>query len=503
MRTATILRGHALQRLRELPDGSVHACITSPPYYGLRDYKTDGQVWGGDPACQHRWLARTVTRRSKNGDGLAAWSAAHARGGGHSQAQAQAITLETGTCITCGAWHGELGQEETPELYVAHLVEIFREVWRVLHPTGTLWLNIGDSRARNGGSGGPGASAQVGNTRSGEQRRMSRVVGNLKPKDLIGIPWMLAFALRDDGWYLRSAITWAKGISFVPGYSGSCMPESVDDRPTDGSEMVFLLAKGEGYFCDMFAVRERGTIPAGTLAAKGSGTREGNRRQAFTRSDDHRVSEHEPASGRADGYALYDGYRNLRNVWAIGTSPYDGEFCTACGRLYDGAMRSLLRITGEGESRTMACLCGRTDAWVSHFATFPETLVEPCVLAGTSAGGCCPRCLNPRERVFELKNGARVQVDWRWTCFCQVGPPMPCTVLDPFTGRGTTAIVALRHDRRFVGVELNPDYARMAVACISADGPLLNNALVVEAESPAVDAEKQVVPNIVGSVECE
>jgi DNA modification methylase len=447
MRSATILRGHALQRLRELPDSSVHACITSPPYYGLRDYKTGGVHWD---------------------DG----------------------------------WHGELGQEPTPEAYIAHLVEIFREVWRVLHPTGTCWLNIGDSRARNGGSGAHGATAQVGNTRSGEQRRMNRVTGKLKPKDLVGIPWMLAFALRDDGWYLRSKITWAKGISFVPGYSGSCMPESVEDRPTDSSEELFLLAKDEDYFCDMHAVRERAIFPAGTLAAKGSGMREGNRRggnanrhQAISRSEAHRPGG-ERAKARPDGeYAVYDGMRNLRSVWAIGTAPYDGEFCTACDRLYDGAARALLRITGEGASRTMACLCGRVDAWVSHFATFPESLVEPCVLAGTSAGGCCPQCLNPRVRVFELRGDVRVQVDWRWSCCCRVGPPAPCTVLDPFTGRGTTAIVALRHGRTFSGVELNADYARMAAACIRAADPLFNDVLVVE----AVDATDEDVPNIVGT----
>jgi DNA modification methylase len=396
MPSVLILQGNALARLRALPAGSAHVCLTSPPYWSLRDYKTAGVSWP---------------------DG----------------------------------WHGELGQEPDPAMYVHHLVLVFREVRRVLHASGTVYLNLGDSYS-NG-----------------------RVEG-LKHKDLVGIPWMVAFALRDDGWHLRADNVWAKGISFVPGYSGSCMPESVDDRTTRAHEFVFQLAKSEDYFCDMHAVRERGIVPAGTMAAKGSGTREGNRRQA--------------KGGRTKGpggYVVYDGFRNLRSVWAIGGEPFNAEFCVACDRLYDGDTRNLMVVEQRNGETIRHCVCGRTDSWLSHFATFPEDLAEPCIMAGTSAGGCCPRCRSPRYPVIEARDGVRTLVDWRWSCLCQAGPPRPCTVLDPFTGRGTSAIVALRHGREFVGCELNYDYARMAVACIKASAPLFSEDVALDKEQADAD----------------
>jgi hypothetical protein len=167
-------------------------------------------------------------------------------------------------CHLCGAWRGSLGLEPTPALYVAHLVEVFREVKRVLREDGVLWVVIGDSYATGGGRVGrcPGGGEQ------GERwgKRWSGVddltqpnrlpIPGLKPKDLCGIPWRVAFALQDDGWFLRSDIIWAKGISFCDTYSGSCMPESVRDRPTKGHEYVFLLSKSARYYYDQEAVRE-------------------------------------------------------------------------------------------------------------------------------------------------------------------------------------------------------------------------------------------------------
>jgi DNA modification methylase len=396
----SILEGHALTRLRELPDGIVNCVVTSPPYYGLRDYKTSDESWG---------------------DG----------------------------------WNGELGQEPTPDQYVSHLVDIFREVRRVLHETGTLWLNIGDSRANDSKWGGKTSGRHAEELHDDGVGRMRRQTG-LQPRELIGIPWMLAFALRADGWHVRSDNVWAKGVSFVPNYSGSCMPESVDDRTTQSHEYVFMLTKSDRYFCDMFAVRERGIIPAGTRAAKGSGTREGNR--------------------RGSSYATYDGYRNLRSVWAIGGEQFDGEFCGACGRFYNRTTSALLRVDGRA-----TCECGESGRWVSHFATFPMDLVRPCIMAGTSEVGRCSACRSPRERITQVDEfegvRARRHIGWRPMCECTSAEIEPCLVMDPFSGSATVGLVALRLQRDYLGIELNPDYARLGRKRALLDAPLFNAAI--------------------------
>jgi len=298
-----------------LADGSVQMVMTSPPYFGLRDYGIGGQI----------------------------------------------------------------GLEPTPGEYVAQLVQVFREVRRVLRDDGTVWLNLGDSYA--------GVGSQTGGTNSKETgRRAERMFKGsyrntdaigLKPKDLVGIPWRVAFALQADGWYLRSDIIWAKGVSFLDSYSGSVMPESVRDRPTRAHEYLFLLTKSPRYFYNYEAVQEVGRYPAGTRAAKGSGTREGNRRG----------NPDNATTVPQDGYAIYSGKRNLRDVWVIGPRPYRG----------------------------------------AHFATFPPALVIPTVRAGSRPGDL---------------------------------------VLDPFVGSGTVGAVCAVEGRRFVGMDLNPEYLKLATARI-------------------------------------
>jgi DNA modification methylase/transposase len=318
--TTTILLGSCLALLPSLPAGSAHACVTSPPYWGLRDYGAPGQ----------------------------------------------------------------LGLEPTPEEYVAALVNVFREVRRVLRDDGTLWLVLGDSYAGSWGNQGrkPGRGTQRavngpmlqrfdGYGRLGDRHRTGSWVNDhpvLKPKDLVGIPWRVAFALQADGWYLRSDVVWAKP---------NPMPESVRDRPTRSHEYVFLFSKSERYHYDAAAVRE----PA--VSAHGSGN--GFRREArltYTDAAGPRGSD-TPWEPRAE--------RNRRTVWTVPTRPFPG----------------------------------------GHFATFPEALAEPCVLAGCPEGG---------------------------------------TVLDPFFGAGTTALVAARHKRHCVGIELNPAYADLARARLAASG---------------------------------
>lgn len=281
----------------------------------------------------------------------------------------------------------QIGRENAPSLYIESLVELLREVRRTLRPDGSLWLNIGDSYAR-----GP-------------------LPAGVKKKDLIGIPWMLAFALRADGWYLRSDVIWTKP-------NGT--PESVKDRPSRCHEYVFLLTKTARYFYDREAVMEPNTSPkpAGKKAAiLAAGGRNGGAWAA-----------NKEAHG---GFVTYNPRgRNRRTVWSIPTASFRPE-----------------RV-------------GVTD--VDHFALFPPALVRPCILAGTSAGGCCPECGCPFRRVADAED---VRNDiFRQACVCPPAPPVPCRVLDPFAGSCTTGVVCIEEGRDFVGCELNPDYARLGQA---------------------------------------
>ena len=296
-----IYLGNCIDVLKTFPDKSINCCITSPPYYGLRDYGVDGQI----------------------------------------------------------------GNEETPEEYIENLVAVFNEVNRVLTDDGVLWLNLGDSWAgSNQGAGTknptPKQASNHGTnymTTESHKSKLSKLNG-YKPKDLIGIPWMAAFALREAGWYLRQDIIWAKG---------NPMPESVRDRCTKSHEYIFLLTKSRKYYFDNVSIKEPcvSKQPAGNKKNMNQG-RKGKEGWSFNPENSI------PKEGR-----------NKRDVWTVNTKP-----------------------------------CKE-----AHFATFPDTLIEPCVLAG------CP------------ENGV---------------------ILDPFMGAGTTGMVAKRHNRNYVGIELNADYIQIA-----------------------------------------
>ena len=243
--TWEIRQGNALYVLRRMPSESVHCVVTSPPYYGLRDYGLPPSVWGGGPSCDHRWDEQIV-RHEHGTPGPNAQA-------GNTLRDTKPKKTQRGSYCACGAWQGSLGMEPTVELYIEHIVGMFREVRRVLRADGTVWLNLGDAYA------GSGKASNADGTRTGGikqpsnkgsltspviSKRMPRgkgrwgggdsVVPSLKPKDLIGLPWRVAFALQTDGWWLRSDIVWAKP---------NPMPESVQDRPTRAHEYVFLLTK--------------------------------------------------------------------------------------------------------------------------------------------------------------------------------------------------------------------------------------------------------------------
>lgn len=336
--SVSLYAGDCLDLMRSMDAGIAQTCVTSPPYWGLRDYGMPGQF----------------------------------------------------------------GLEKTPEEYVAKMVEVFREVKRVLRDDGTLWLNLGDSYAAN-------RSYQVAQPKGGPKHGLAQAVGGrgqkaaefgLKPKDLVGIPWMVAFALRADGWYLRQDIIWAKP---------NPMPESVTDRCTKSHEYIFMLSKSARYYYDADAIKEPATesslkrwdqniegqagssrVPGktnGPMKALGGG--QANIRKARDKQRGH-SRRHAGFNDRWDAMTKAEqcsGLRNKRSVWTVSTKPFKE----------------------------------------AHFATFPPNLITPCILAGAPPGG---------------------------------------TVLDPFMGAGTTAYVAKEYGRKAIGCELNPAYIDLAINCL-------------------------------------
>jgi len=376
--------GHVLDVLKILPDESVHCVVTSPPYFGLRDYGLPPVLW---PEVEYSPMP-----------GLPS--------------------------VRIPAWRGQLGLEPSPEMYVGHIVSIFREVRRVLRRDGTLWLNLGDVYW-----GGKGRSSQAWSMAHQDRKTLQRpyhhIAGKgeirpqdrphvaIKPKDLAGIPWRVAFALQADGWWLRSDIAWVKK---------NPMPESVRDRPSSSWEHIFLFAKDRCYFYDYVAVQEplaEATIkrsahpfyPDRPKAREWRETRQGG-------------GARDAQTFNAETYAkIFSGEKTTRN------------------------MRDVLWIATETVSE-------------NHFAPFPSALVMPCIKAGTSQKGCCPVCGAPWKRILETIG---TTAGWHPTCSCGVSEIVPCVVLDPFGGTGTTTLVAARLGRSSIYIDMKREYAEMAI----------------------------------------
>ncbi len=418
--SVTLLTGDCREILPHLEAGSVQTVVTSPPYWGLRNYKTPPSAWGGDPACAHDVVTSRPAPRNTRGPGSASTSTL-------TNPQRQDVlpppSLTGDVCRLCGAWFGALGLEPTPDLYVAHLVEVFRHVRRVLRDDGTVWLNLGD--CYNGArSGGQGVTGQM-NDRSVaavrcREMNAERSAPGLKPKDLVGIPWAVAFALRNDGWWLRKDIIWHKP---------NPMPESITDRPTTAHEYVFLLSKSEVYFYDHLAIAEPSTYAGKTVKTNGaSGMVDG-------------MFDHRTRAGFTRG-VLVKKDRNKRSVWSVKTEP----------------------------------------SFEPHYAAMLTKLVAPCIKAGTSERGACGVCRAPWARAKPVRLepppaepgawwGAEPEaavlepeapLRWEPTCDHLEAATVPCLVLDPFGGTGTVARVAEDLGRDSICVEVNPAYQDIA-----------------------------------------
>jgi DNA modification methylase len=431
----TLYLGDVRQVLAELESESVHCVVTSPPYWGLRDYGTG--LWeGGNPDCDHRQSEGGIRNKGRNRE---------ASGGTfHDSPRTEdslAIPFHE-TCGKCGARRvdQQLGLEPTPDQYIHNMVSVFREVRRVLRRDGTLWLNIGDSYASgNSGQTLGSHSGDIRNRTTSPQEATTRnrppVLG-MKPKDLCGIPWRLAFALQQDGWYLRSEIIWAKS---------NPMPESVTDRPTKSHEQVFLLTRSPRYFYDADAVREPHLEPwrSNGKADRGAVYAYAEREAAFDR------REYNPAG------------RNLRSVWEIPTEPFpQAHFATYPQALVERCVRA-------GTSEHGCCPeCGAP--WVREVdrelhatrGKVGDHKGEGNRVDAMDAGSQWNHSGGVYGR-YETKT-----TGWRPTCECRWPRqephhymPVPCTVFDPFIGSGTTALVARRLGRKCVGIELSPKYA--------------------------------------------
>ena len=432
-----VLNGNCLDVLSELPEQSVNACITSPPYWGLRDYGT--AKWeGGDDNCDH---VSNPNATKKMGN-------AEFNVNRPSREATKTKGYYKNKCSKCGAIRkdSQLGLEDTPEEYVKNMVEVFREVKRVLRDDGTVWLNLGDSYV-GGGRGSQwskeGTKQQAHIDAGVKYGSPTGKIDGLKPKDLVGIPWRVAFALQADGWYLRQDIIWHKP---------NPMPESVTDRCTKSHEYIFLLSKNKKYYYDNEAIKEDavryGSIPKGKKYSS-----ELANENIFAKHTRETLNE-KPVAEK----------RNKRSVWIVATKPYRE----------------------------------------AHFATFPPDLIEPCVLAGCPEK-VCVECATPYERKVESKRLKRNELskddpryrpntydgsykdingkaDAGYTetkdlglekqCQCESNETKAGTVLDPFGGSGTTGVVANRYGRNAILIELNDEYAEMSRKRIYNDAPL-------------------------------
>ena len=413
------------RQMTELADNSVQCVVTSPPYWGLRKYSGEQELIWGDNHCEHQWGRELLVEKQGNWD---TWKATDGKGENRfARKKADGGSSQGSLCSLCGAWKGAYGLEPTPEMYVQHTIEILREIRRVLRKDGVVFWNIGDSYASQGG---PVKSSiydiMGGSKPTGYEKSRTAVHSSIKPKDLCLIPFRIAIAAQEDGWWVRSVIIWSKP---------NPMPESVTDRPTESHEYILLLTKNSRYYWDADAVRESNADPERTNFVSGSRIHGLNLDR-----NDNDLGE------RSRGFSACG--RNIRTVWEFPTQPYPE----------------------------------------AHFAVFPEKLPELCIKAATPEVGCCSKCGAPWERISEVQyhNQSKTETEkyatpsfgtkvtfgrgianlqtlgWQPSCKCNADK-VPSLVLDPFAGAGTTLWVAKKLNRQAVGYEISEEYCRLIV----------------------------------------
>lgn len=490
-----ILVGNVMDKLRELPGEFIDCCVTSPPYYNLRCYSTEPQMWGGDANCQHEFTdaIRAARVGGTNSEMV------HRKG----SVNFQIVPDRTiGVCEKCGCFRGELGAEPTVSLFIDHLVSVFREVRRVLKPTGTCWVTIADSA---NGSGGAGGDYNEGGMREGQARFKGSQDKGLKPLDQCGVPFSFALAMREDGWYLRDTIIWIsnkmpesmqgwryerckrkvaenrtqnqkystagtnrdhKGLGLQGTYAEyescpGCEKCSKNDgyvlrrgsgRCTRAYEFVFMFAKTKNYYYDSFAIREKAACTFRNDTLPKSSAKYVDRNifsEGALNGSHHDVAERWPQNGVP--------MRTCRSAWFIPSEP-------------QGSIE----------------LDGKT---ISHYAAFPKELVRRMIMAGSPVA-VCASCGAPHARVIDegeplhewkapcganakgeydgqstkdyfIAMAQKVSTRWLPTCSCNAAAEK-AVVMDIFGGSGTSALVALEEGRDYVLVELNPAYARLA-----------------------------------------
>lgn len=510
----------------------VHCIVTSSPYWALRAYHTVPQLWGGKPDCEHSWTSAGKPRTKL-------------KFGGKDDKKTYGVAAEEGdTCEKCGAWRGELGQEPEPELYISHLAEVFDACWDVLRDDGILWVNIADSYANSNGTGGAPGDIQYNNEGTRDLDQRHRIPSNYKENDRVGIPLMLAEALRRRGWYWRSDSLWIKSVSFCPTYVGSCMPESVQGwqwvphrikikgaqrgtenyrdgatperpqadhdgkdfaqaqtkpcpgcekctpndglvlkrgswRPTRAHEYILMFTKTKNYFADADAVRE---VCVDYEEKRRDREIKDGHIASYKPKDAGEPHEISASSSLRTNHRGSNAGRNLRTAWVIPTECLDKKY--------------------------------------KHFATFPKKLVEPIVKVSTSEYGCCSKCGTPYVRIVERgdddeeamayagadSNGEyhgaakkdyagtgaqdpsatkarilagmkrRITRGWKAVCSCEGSTAVPCTVLDPFSGTGTSVMVAIGHNRYAIGIELSEEYIAISKERILEEQPMARTA---------------------------
>lgn len=438
----TLLHGHCITKLNELPEKSVHCIITSPPYYRLRNYGTAPQIWGGDPLCPHKW----AYCGSEKEQGVRTDSKSSDRG-----------RINCWHCIEpgCGAYKGELGWEPTPDMFVRNIVLVMRACHRVLRDDGVLWLNIADSYAASGhGAGGGSINEDRNYDCGGYQGRKPPECWNLKKKDMMLVPHRLIIALQECGWYVRSENIWSKP---------NPMRSSATDRTTIAHEYVWQLTKSESYFHDWFAIST--PVKTDTIARmfRGRSAEHKNSGEVVPGQPAHTFLQGRPNESHLAKQFSEDSARaNALSVWTIPAANFRG----------------------------------------AHFATFPAELARKCLLASTSEVGCCAVCGAPYERILSkgepdleaqkacggddeglyhgqatkdfaaggAENASEVKArilagmvvkrtaGWKRTCMCDTHAKKPCIALDPFTGSGTVGEVCAERNIDFIGIDLNEEY---------------------------------------------